>query len=286
MASKVSIASVSLDALTDEQVVESVVTELAAGRGGLLITPNVDILRLLQRPENRSIAERAQLAVCDGMPVLWASRLAGTPLPARVTGASLIWSLSRAAAAAGRSVYVVGGPEGAAERACEVLAREVPGLEVRGWTCPPMGFEEDARTLDEVVSTITAAGADLVFVCLGFPKQERLALLLTETMPTTWFLGCGAAVEFVAGTRHRAPELLQRVGLEWAHRLAQEPGRLGGRYLADARFAVRMLTQALGAGLQLQLARTEPLGAAPAGAVPLQRSEVDAPVPLGSRISA
>jgi N-acetylglucosaminyldiphosphoundecaprenol N-acetyl-beta-D-mannosaminyltransferase len=286
MHSQVSIASVSLDALTDDQVVGTVMGELAAGRGGLVITPNVDILRLLQRPENRPIAERARLAVCDGMPVLWASRLAGTPLPARVTGASLIWSLSRAAAAEGRSVYVVGGPDGAAERACEVLAREVPGLQVRGWTCPPMGFEQDARAVEQVVATVTAAGADLVFVCLGFPKQERLALLLTQTMPGAWFLGCGAAVEFVAGTRQRAPELLQRVGLEWAHRLAQEPRRLGGRYLADARFAVRLLAQALGAGVQHQFARVEPVSATAPAMLPLPRAATDAPVPAGVALDA
>jgi N-acetylglucosaminyldiphosphoundecaprenol N-acetyl-beta-D-mannosaminyltransferase len=273
MHSQVSIGSVALDALTDDGVVDTVLRELAEGRGGLLITPNVDILRLLQRPEHRPIAERARLAVCDGMPVLWASRLAGTPLPERVTGASLIWSLSRAAAAAGRSVYVVGGPPGAAERACEALVADAPGLQVRGWSCPPVGFESDPDALEEVLAGVAAAAPDVVYVCLGFPRQERLALLLAERLPATWFVGCGAAVEFVAGTRRRAPEAVQRLGLEWAHRLVQEPRRLGGRYAKDAGFAMLLLARALLAPDPQPALRAEPVAspAVPSPAVPSPR---------------
>ena len=252
MPPRVSVADVALDALTHSEVVERVVDELDAGRGGLLLTPNVDILRLLQRPEHRSIALRAALVVCDGAPVLWASRLAGTPLPERVTGASLIWSLSAAAAAAGRSVYIVGGPDGAAEGASTALRHANPGLHVAGVSCPPFGFEDDPAQLADLVATVAAAAPDVVFVCLGFPKQEHLALAFAEQMPGTWFVGCGAAVEFAAGTRRRAPELLQRLGLEWAHRLLQEPTRLAPRYARDAVFAAALLARSTSHGLGWQ----------------------------------
>jgi N-acetylglucosaminyldiphosphoundecaprenol N-acetyl-beta-D-mannosaminyltransferase len=83
----------------------------------------------------------------------------------------------------------------------------------------------------------------VVFVGLGFPKQERLIQRLQATLPSAWFMGCGAAIGFVAGVRRRAPGWMQRTGLEWLHRLLSEPHRLGRRYLLhDMPFAARLLT--------------------------------------------
>ena len=241
---QVRVGNVTLDALSRDEVVDAVIERLAGGRGGLIITPNVSIARELQRPGNAVISRSADLSVCDGMPLLWASRLAGTPLPGRVTGSGLIRSLSRAAASAGRSVYVLGGPPGAAREAVERLGVEVDGLVVSGWSCPPVGFERDALAVASLVEEVAAARPDIVFVGLGFPKQEHLALALARTLPSAWFVGCGAAVEFMAGRRRRAPRWMQDRGLEWLHRLAQEPRRLAPRYARDAVYASMMLTRA------------------------------------------
>ncbi|MGW4639195.1 WecB/TagA/CpsF family glycosyltransferase [Sphaerisporangium sp. NPDC004334] len=244
---RVTVAGVTVDTLTEEQVVEHVVTALRQGRGGHVVTPNVDICRACSRdPEVRAIVEGADLAVPDGMPLVWASKLLGTPVPERITGADLIWSLSAAAASAGLSVYLVGGLPGVAVRAAEVLSDRHPGLRVAGVVSPPFGFETSAEGLAAVREALLRARPDLVFVGLGFPKQDRLIGLLRADLPQAWFVGCGSAIGFAAGAVRRAPEWMRRSGLEWLFRLAAEPGRLARRYLVDdLPFALRLLTSCL-----------------------------------------
>lgn len=243
------------DAITEETVADRVIANLELGRGGRIVTPNVDILRLAnghgkRAAEVRGFLADATLIVADGMPLVWASRLAGTPLPERVTGSGLIWTLSAALGRAHRSVFVLGGRPSSeaadgAQRAAATLAASCPGLEIAGHHAPPFGFERDAGLLVRVLYEVEAATPDFVFVGLGFPKQERIIDDLRERLPYAWFLGCGAAIGFVAGDCKRAPFWMQRSGLEWAHRLAKEPGRLAGRYLAhDAPYAMKLLTRA------------------------------------------
>jgi N-acetylglucosaminyldiphosphoundecaprenol N-acetyl-beta-D-mannosaminyltransferase len=238
-----------IDRITEDEVVAVVREAIAAGRGGRIITPNVDVLRQAQVDERvRRYLDDADLIVADGMPLVWASKLSGAPLPERVAGSSLIWSLSAGLGRDGRSIFVVGGvPAGAdladgAKRAADRLAARCPGLRVAGTHCPEFGFEHDETAYDDLCAKVAAAQPDLVFVALGFPKQEAVVTRLRERLPRAWFIGCGAAVNFVAGDVERAPRWMQRTGLEWAHRLGTEPGRLAGRYLKhDAPYALRLL---------------------------------------------
>jgi N-acetylglucosaminyldiphosphoundecaprenol N-acetyl-beta-D-mannosaminyltransferase len=238
------------DRITEGEVVAVVREAIASGRGGRIITPNIDILRQAQVNKRvRTYLDDADLIVADGMPLVWASRLTGTPLPERVAGSSLIWSLSEGLGRDGRSVFVIGGnpatPETAdgATRASRRLAEECPGLRIAGTLCPEYGFERDRAVYAEFCAAVTEAKPDLVFVGLGFPKQEKVITRLRADLPATWFIGCGAAVNFVAGDIDRAPRWMQRTGLEWAHRLGSEPRRLAGRYLKhDAPYALRLLT--------------------------------------------
>ncbi|MEV6489949.1 WecB/TagA/CpsF family glycosyltransferase [Actinoplanes sp. NPDC051633] len=238
------------DRITEGEVVAVVREAIAAGRGGRIVTPNIDILRQAQVNRRvRAYLDDADLIVADGMPLVWASRLSGTPLPERVAGSSLIRSLSEGLGRDGRSIFVIGGnpatPQAAdgATRAARRLADECPGLRVAGTLCPEYGFERDRAVYAEFCAAVTEARPDLVFVGLGFPKQEKVIARLREQLPATWFIGCGAAVNFVAGDVDRAPRWMQRVGLEWAHRLGTEPRRLAGRYLKhDAPYALRLLT--------------------------------------------
>jgi N-acetylglucosaminyldiphosphoundecaprenol N-acetyl-beta-D-mannosaminyltransferase len=243
----VTLDGVTFDAVTEEQAVALVRQALDRGEGGRILTPNVDILRQDPAP----FLADATLVVADGMPIVWASRLAGTPLPERVAGSSLIWSLSRGLALDGRSVFLLGGraagrcdgPDGA-QRAAARLEQACPGLRVAGLS-PPFGFVADARLFEAVRDEVLAAAPDLVFVGIGFPRQEVIISRLRRLLPATWFLGCGAAIDFVAGDRNRAPRWMQRGGLEWLHRLGTEPGRLADRYLRhDARYAARLLANA------------------------------------------
>jgi N-acetylglucosaminyldiphosphoundecaprenol N-acetyl-beta-D-mannosaminyltransferase len=238
------------DRITEGEVVAVVREAIAAGRGGRIITPNIDILRQAQVNKRvRAYLDDADLIVADGMPLVWASRLTGTPLPERVAGSSLIWSLSEGLGRDRRSVFVIGGnpatpdaPDGAT-RASRRLAEACPGLRIAGTLCPEYGFERDRAVYDEFCAAVAEAQPDLVFVGLGFPKQEKVITRLRAGLPNAWFIGCGAAVNFVAGDVDRAPRWMQRAGLEWAHRLGSEPRRLAGRYLKrDAPYALRLLT--------------------------------------------
>lgn len=249
---RIALRGVAIDALTEAQCVDHVLAELAQGRGGWVVTPNLDHLRrLVHEPSFRELCSRASLVVADGMPLLWASRLQRTPLPERVAGSNLIWSVSRAAAQQSRRIFFLGGDPGTAEAAARILVERCPGLVACGTVCPPPGFELDSAQMQALRSGLIAARPDIVYVALGSPKQERLIAELKERLPQAWWLGIGISFSFVSGDVRRAPAWMQTIGLEWAHRLAQEPRRLARRYLVDGLpFAASLLCGSAWRGLR------------------------------------
>jgi N-acetylglucosaminyldiphosphoundecaprenol N-acetyl-beta-D-mannosaminyltransferase len=237
------IAGLDFDSLSEQQVVTRVVESLDQHQGGLIATVNIDICHQISHDQAAyDLVQDASLVVADGMPLVWAARLSGQPLPERVTGSSLIFALSAAAAQHGRSVYLLGGEPGVPERAAAELTRRFSDLKVAGTDSPPVGFDTRSDELAEVASRVAAARPDIVFAGLGFPKQERVIAQIAPGLPGTWFIGCGAAIPFAAGVLPRAPRWMQQAGLEWVHRLISEPRRLYRRYLGnDLLFAVRLL---------------------------------------------
>lgn len=242
----VEIDGVPMFAIRQDRCCERVVEALSNGRGGWIATANLDHLRRLRRSEEfRDAYARTSMVVADGMPLVWASRLQGTPLPERVAGSDLILSLSRAAAANGHSVFLLGGNPGAAEAAAEILARDIGGLRIAGTACPPVGFERDAAQMDALRRQLATSGAGIVFVALGSPKQELFIDRTRDALPDAWWIGVGISFSFVSGEVRRAPRLLQRLGLEWMHRMVQEPRRLARRYLLQGLpFAAGMMWRA------------------------------------------
>ncbi|MFI6506289.1 WecB/TagA/CpsF family glycosyltransferase [Streptosporangium sp. NPDC050855] len=234
-------------ALTEAELLDRVADGWRSGRGGAIVTANVDIVRAATRdPALAALVGRSEIVVADGMPVVWAARLAGLPLPGRVTGASLVHSLTGRAARENRSVYLLGGEPGVPEAAARALAARRPGLRVAGTCSPPFGFDGSPGAVREVVARVRAAEPDLVLVGLGFPRQERIIEALRAESPRAWYLGCGAGIPMAAGRFRRAPVPLQRMGAEWLYRLALEPRRLARRYLRDdAPFALTLLAAAL-----------------------------------------
>ncbi len=225
---------IAFDRVTEQGAIAYVLGGLAAGRGGWVITSNLDHLRRAKRDAAfEAMLGRADLVVADGVPLVWASRLQGTPLPERVAGSSLVWSLTQAAAQAGRSVFLLGGDPGTAEEAEAVLRRRYPELRVVGAYCPPMGFETDEGEMTRIRAALRSSGADVVYVALGSPKQERLIERVRGELPGAWWMGVGISLSFISGRVKRAPWWVQRVGLEWVHRLWQEPRRLARRYLVE-----------------------------------------------------
>jgi N-acetylglucosaminyldiphosphoundecaprenol N-acetyl-beta-D-mannosaminyltransferase len=229
-----SLMGVGFDLLTERATIDHLLTSLDAGVGGWLMNPNVDVLRqLVAQPDLGDLARRADLVIADGMPVLWALKAQGAEATDRVAGSSLIWTLSASAALAGRSVFLLGGAPGVADRAAAALVEANPALTIAGTNCPPLGFEHDQGERDKIVAVLRDAAPDIVFVGLGFPKQERLIVELHEALPGTWFIATGASLSMVAGEFVRAPKWMQDTGLEWVYRLGQEPRRLFRRYVID-----------------------------------------------------
>jgi N-acetylglucosaminyldiphosphoundecaprenol N-acetyl-beta-D-mannosaminyltransferase len=133
-----------------------------------------------------------------------------------------------------------------ADAAAERLRRRHPALRIAGTYCPPRGFERSPAQQREIEASLLAARPDIVFVGLGFPKQERLTLRLRPLLPDAWFVSCGIGLSFASGDVARAPQWAQHTGLEWMHRLLQEPRRLARRYLVDGvPFLARMLAVSL-----------------------------------------
>jgi N-acetylglucosaminyldiphosphoundecaprenol N-acetyl-beta-D-mannosaminyltransferase len=227
-----SVMGLPFDRMDAHALVSRFVEEARNGKAGWIVTPNLDILRQYSTsPEARDLVLDATYRVADGMPIVWASRLAGTPLPARVPGSDLVLALPEAAARAGLSVFVLGGNPGIAAAAATELRRRFPALSSIGTYCPPFGFEDDPAEIGRMTEALRCAAPDLVLVGLGFPKQERVIRLLRPLLPSAWFVGVGISLSFLAGDQRRAPALVQRLGLEWAHRLCHEPRRLFRRYV-------------------------------------------------------
>lgn len=236
-------------AVSERDTIDYVLRGLQEGRGGWICTANLDILRQWRRSEDlRTIVAGADLVVADGMPLLWAGELQGSPLPERVAGSSLIVSLATAAADAGATIFLLGGNPGTAEAAAQALVARNPGTRLAGTLCPRHGFEDAPNEVHAIVEYVCASSPDIVYVALGFPKQERLIEALRPHLPRTWFIPCGISFSFVAGEIGRAPVVVQRLGLEWLHRLVQEPRRLWRRYVLDGiPFLVRLLWSSLSA---------------------------------------
>jgi N-acetylglucosaminyldiphosphoundecaprenol N-acetyl-beta-D-mannosaminyltransferase len=220
--------------IDEAQTVRLILDELAAGRGGAVVTPNIDHLyRASNKSSFRALVHDFDLATADGMPLVWLSRLMGRKLPGRVPGSNLISSLTAGAAEEGRSVFFLGGDYGTAEGAANVLTQRHPNLKVAGHHYPERGFEDSTVRYSEMIDSLRESAPDIVYVALGSPKQEEVINNLRHTLPNAWWLGIGISFSFLTGDVGRAPAWMRNNGLEWLHRMAQDPKRLGKRYLLE-----------------------------------------------------
>ena len=234
-----------IDSLTFAEALDEVAELVHAGAGGAVYTPNVDHVMLAEAHAGfREAYEHTSLSLADGMPLLWASRLLGTPLPEKVSGSDLVMPIAALAAARGWGVYLLGGAPGVAEEAAARL-RRFCGVRIVGCDTPQIALDGGCEADRLVIERIRRAAPQIVFVALGAPKQELwIRRMLPHVRPAV-LVGIGASLDFVAGRVRRAPPWLSSLGLEWLYRLGQEPRRLWRRYLVrDPQFllvALRML---------------------------------------------
>jgi len=229
----VAILGIPFHALTFASAVDRIEAMVAAGGTHYVVTPNVDFLVKAQRdPELRHILVCADLVLCDGKPIIWASHLLGGVLPGRVAGSDLIPSLLQRAADRGWRVFLLGGsPDVAAEAARRITAMH-PKLPVVEHYSPPyqplLGMNDP-----EITRRVRAARPDVMLVCFGCPKQEKWMSRHCKALGVPVMIGAGATIDFLADRMARAPVWMQRSGTEWLFRLLQEPRRLAGRYADD-----------------------------------------------------
>jgi N-acetylglucosaminyldiphosphoundecaprenol N-acetyl-beta-D-mannosaminyltransferase len=204
----------------------------ASGRSHQIATVNADfIVNALHDPELRTILREADLGTVDGMPVVWGARMLGVPVPGRVTGADLVPAIAERAAAQGYSIFLLGALPGVGERTAAILRERHPDLQIAGVLAPThVSLLETDPTLLE---TLRAARPDILLVALGNPKQEKWISQHAHELQIPVCMGVGGTFDLIAGVTQRAPLWMQRAGLEWLYRLAQEPRRLWRRYVND-----------------------------------------------------
>lgn len=199
-------------------------------------TANLDFLRIARRNlALKDALDGCDLVTADGAPLVWLSRLTKTRISERVAGSDLVVPLVQEAARRGASVYLLGGGAEVAKKAAAALRERVPGLRILGAEGPEVRMEDEGQC-EEIAERVRRRGPDLLLLALGCPKQELFAARYGERCGARVTLGVGATFDFLAGTKRRAPRVMQRGGIEWLFRLVQEPRRLGMRYLADAVF--------------------------------------------------
>jgi N-acetylglucosaminyldiphosphoundecaprenol N-acetyl-beta-D-mannosaminyltransferase len=192
-------------------------------------------------PELLTIHNSSGLTTPDGMPMVWAGRRAGAAWMSRVYGPDLMLSVLERAAERGWKSFLYGGKEGVPEMLAARLVERFPALEIAGMHAPPFRPITPAED-DEIVARINATGAELVWVGLSTPKQERWMAAHVGRLEAPALLGVGAAFDFHAGRVQQAPPWMQERGLEWMYRLAKEPRRLWKRYLQNnPAFVARIL---------------------------------------------
>jgi len=212
---------------------------IAAGRPAQHVAINAAKLVAMQRdPELREIVAACDLVSADGQAVVWASRLLGDPLPARVAGIDLMHELLGLSERKGYRVFVLGAKKDVLEQAVANAREMYPGLQLAGARDGYFDDDEAATVAEE----IRAAAPDILFVAMPSPKKEYWLARYGKLIGVPFVMGVGGAVDVLAGQTRRAPRWLQRAGLEWLYRLLQEPRRMVGRYLiGNLRFCMLVL---------------------------------------------
>ncbi len=223
-------AHIEINVATRATFFSDVTERLTAGTGFALATLNLDHLTKLPIDPAFAEAYRAQdVVVADGRPVVWLSRLAGTPVEL-MPGSDLILPLCELAAKLALPVALVGSSDAALRGAAAELMESVPGLNVCLTHAPPLGFDPAGEAAAAVLRQVAESGAGLCFVALGAPKQEIFAARGRQIAPHVGFASIGAGLDFICGHQIRAPMFLRTLALEWLWRAMQSPGRMVPRY--------------------------------------------------------
>ncbi len=239
MHEKVSIYGVSYNNVTLDEAAALTEGLLSDGKNHMIVTPNAEIAYMAAKDiKLGKVINSADMVVADGIGVVYASKICGTPVKQKVPGVELGERVLKNAAVSGRGVFFLGAKPGVAELAAAKVSEKYPGINFVG--IRDGYFKDD----NEVVESINASGAEILFVCLGAPKQELWMAKNKDKLTTRLMLGLGGSLDSYAGTVKRAPDIFIKLGLEWFYRLLKEPKRFG-RMLALPKYMFAVIFDAL-----------------------------------------
>ena len=253
MNQRTSIFGLLFDSLTRREALSKISQLIKKGkeknRSHYVATVNLDFMHQtfhtfshsIKHPELHRCLTEADMVVADGMPLVWWSKWMESPLPERVTGADLLPDLCLLAARQNLRVFFLGANPKVLKKANQNLLKKIPDLNIVGNASPMVATEGNAlhsihKDDAEVIEEIKNKKPDILFLCLGCPKQELFYHRLKESTHVPLVIGLGGSPNFTANNIKRAPVILQKLGLEWVHRLSQEPTRLFKRYFNNGLF--------------------------------------------------
>ena len=235
---KVNILGVKVDMVTIDEAADLIMRFMEEDKFHSVFTPNSEIImRAYRDGEFADLLNGANLLTADGIGVVYASRILKKPLKERAAGFDIAKKVLGKMSASEHSLFLFGGKPGVAEKAAENLVKDYPGLKIAGMR---NGYFKDDE-VSEIVREINESGADMIFVCLGAPKQEQWIDKNKSSLTNIRVsMGIGGSLDVFAGTAERAPEFFCKTGLEWFYRLCKEPWR--AKRMADLpKFALTVL---------------------------------------------
>ena len=231
---RIAILGVPVDDLSMDEAVEKIDQLIERGGFHQVATANVDFLMNSIDDEGlMDILHRCELVLADGMPLVWASRVMGTPLKQRITGADLLPRLIELSQRKKRRMFLLGATEERSQAAADWIARTYPGAQLAGRYSPPFSSLA-AIDHEHILKLIADADVDILLVAFGNPKQEKWLAMHRSHLQVPVCIGVGASIDFLSGQHPRAPGWMQQAGLEWLHRFLKEPRRLGCTFVTQS----------------------------------------------------
>lgn len=237
MKDKVNILGVYVDMVNIKQAADRIMQFFNEDKLHKVYTPNSEIIMAAYKDDAfKNLLNDADLLTADGIGVVYASKILKKPINERAAGFDIACEVLNRIKGTSHSLFMLGGKPGVAEKAKENLLKKYPGLNIAGYRNGYFKPEEER----EIVEEINKSGADLLFVCLGAPKQEKWLAKHGSALKARVAMGIGGSLDVFAGTAERAPKFYCDHGLEWFYRLMKEPSR-AGRMLALPKFGFTVL---------------------------------------------
>ena len=229
---RIELLGINIDNYTMEETIIEIERLINYDKSSIIFTPNVHrIVSAYKDKFIREIYDNADMLIPDGLPLVWASKILRKPLRERVAGSDLFPYFCQNAAKKGYKIFLLGAEAGVAKKVKEILSKKIPNLQIVGTYSPSHDFENNKEENAKIIELIKKSKSDILFLGLGFPKEEKWLWKNKNEIKIPVSIGVGATFDFIAGNIKRAPKWIQKIGLEWFFRLCQEPRRLWKRYL-------------------------------------------------------